>query len=76
MEYVSIIAQEIASLSLENQVEVLEFVNFLKSRQARKEAVTQPAAAPMTLEEIKAFFRSFKVDTSNFKFDRDKANAR
>jgi hypothetical protein len=76
MEFASIIAQEIASLPLENQVEVLEFIIFLKSKQGRKEAVTESAAAPMTLGEIKAFFRSFKVDTSNFKFDRDEANAR
>ena len=25
--------------------------------------------------EIEAFFRSFNVDTSNYKFDRDEANA-
>jgi hypothetical protein len=30
----------------------------------------------MTPEEIEAFFRSFNVDTSGYKFDREEANAR
>jgi len=31
---------------------------------------------PKTLEEIDAFFRNHQVDTNNFKFDREEANAR
>jgi hypothetical protein len=76
MKYTSIIAREAASLPLEKQAEVLEFIRLLKSKQCRKEVVLAPVSATMTLEEIKAFFGSFKVDTSNFKFDRDEANAR
>ena len=34
------------------------------------------ASAPKTAEEIETFFRSFKVDISGYKFDRDDANAR
>jgi len=33
-------------------------------------------STPRTPEEIGAFFRSFNVDTSNYKFDREEANAR
>jgi hypothetical protein len=76
MKYASIIAREAASLPLEKQAEVLEFIKFLKAKQCRKELVSAPVSVSMTLEEIKAFFGSFKVDTSNFKFDRDEANAR
>ena len=57
------------SLPLEKQAEVLEFIEFLKARQSR-------ASTPMTTTEIEAFFRSFNVDTSGFKFNRDEANAR
>jgi hypothetical protein len=72
MKYVSVIAREAASLPLEKQAEVLEFINFLKTKQRCKKVVS----ASMTVEEIKTFFASFNVDTSNFKFSRDEANTR
>ena len=34
------------------------------------------SSTPRTPEEIAAFFRSFNVDTSGYKFDREEANAR
>ena len=52
--------------------EVLDFIAFLKDRQSR----TGGASIPMTIEEIEAFFHSFKVDMSGYKFDREEANAR
>ena len=69
MQYADIIAREADSLPLEKQAEVLDFIEFLKARQSR-------AASPMTTAEIEAFFRSFNVDTSDYKFDREAANAR
>lgn len=69
MQYADIIAKEADSLPLEKQAEVLDFIEFLKSRQSR-------AASPRTPDEIEAFFRSFNVDTSSYKFDREQANAR
>ncbi|MEQ1813717.1 MAG: hypothetical protein ABL860_04605 [Candidatus Nitrotoga sp.] len=72
MQYADIIAREADSLPLEKQVEVLDFIEFLKSRQSRAE----DTSTPRTTDEIAAFFRSFKVDTSGYKFDRDEANAR
>ena len=69
MQYADIIAKEADSLLLEKQAEVLDFIAFLKARQSR-------ASSPMTTTEIGAFFRSFNVDTSGYKFDREEANAR
>ena len=63
MEYANIIAAEANSLSLEKQAEVLDFIEFLKVKQSRAD----DASTPRTTEEIEAFFRSFKVDTSSFK---------
>ena len=72
MQYADIIAREADSLSLAKQAEVLDFIKFLKSKQGRSE----DTSTPRTIEEIAAFFRSFNVDTSGYKFDRDEANAR
>ncbi|MBY0577793.1 MAG: DUF2281 domain-containing protein [Burkholderiales bacterium] len=72
MVYAEIIAMEADSLPPEKQAEVLDFIEFLKSRQHRAE----DASTPGTPGEIEAFFRSFDVDTSHYKFDREEANAR
>ena len=72
MGYTDIIAREAETLSPEKQAEVLDFIAFLKMRQMPMEH----ASAPRTAEEIESFFRSFKVDTSGYKFDREDANAR
>ncbi|MCK9201003.1 MAG: DUF2281 domain-containing protein [Gallionella sp.] len=72
MGYADIIAREANSLPEEQQAEVLDFIAFLKVRQHRQGT----ASIPMTAKEIEGFFRSFNVDTSNFKFDREEANAR
>jgi Protein of unknown function (DUF2281) len=72
MEYSKMIAQGADSLPPEKQAEVLDFIEFLKAKQSRSEQT----AVPKTAAEIAAFFRSFNVDTSRFKFDRDEANAR
>lgn len=39
-------------------------------------AEQRDTSTPRTPEEIEAFFHSFNVDTSNYKFDREEANAR
>jgi hypothetical protein len=72
MQYADIIAREADLLPLAKQAEVLDFIEFLKSKQSR----SQDTSTPRTAEEIAAFFRSFNVDTHGFKFDRDEANAR
>lgn len=72
MDYADIIAREADSLPSEKQAEVLDFIAFLKMRQSR----AVQASVPQTPGEIEAFFRSFNVDTSNYKFDREEANAR
>lgn len=72
MQYADIIAREADSLPLEKQAEVLDFIEFLKVKQSR----TEDSSTPKTTEEIEAFFRSFNVDTSGYKFDREEANAR
>lgn len=72
MGYLDIIAREVKTLPPEKQVEILDFIAFLKVRQLPVELVS----APKTAVEIETFFRSFKVDTSGYKFDRDDANAR
>jgi len=72
MQYADIIAREVDSLPLEKQAEVLDFIEFLKARQSCE----MNTSIPRTPEEIEAFFRSFNVDTSGYKFDREEANAR
>jgi hypothetical protein len=71
MQYADIIAREVDSLPLEKQAEVLDFIKFLKVKQKRL-GIT----SPMTTKEIEAFFRSFNVDKSGYKFGREEANAR
>jgi len=72
MGYADIIAREVNSLPVEKQAEVLDFIEFIKKRQERK----ADASEVRTIEDIIAFFRSFNVDTSGYKFDREEANAR
>lgn len=72
MQYADIIAREADSLPVEKQAEVLDFIEFLKTRQGRAEDAT----TPRTTEEIEIFFRSFKVDMSCYKFDQEENNAR
>lgn len=72
MEYAKIIAKDADSLPLEKQAEVLDYIEILKVKQSRAD----DASTPRTATEIEAFFRSFNVGTSGFKFNRDEANAR
>ena len=72
MGYADIIAREADSLPVEKQAEVLDFIGFLKSKQDR----SVKGSGVRTPDEIAAFFRSFNVDTSGYKFDREEANAR
>jgi hypothetical protein len=72
MGYSDIIAHEIEALPPEKQIEILDFISFLKSRYLPTESTSSPQSA----DEIEAFFRSFNVDTSEYVFDRDDANAR
>jgi hypothetical protein len=72
MGYADIIAREANSLPVEKQAEVLDFIESIKEKQAH----SGDASEVRTTEEIAAFFRSFNVDTSGYKFDREEANAR
>jgi len=72
MGYSDIIAHEAETLPLEKQVELLDFIAFLKLRHLSQ----KPAATPKNAAEVETFFRSFKVDISGYKFNRDDANAR
>jgi hypothetical protein len=65
-----IIAREADLLPLDKQAEVLDFIEFLRARQSK----LPNTATPKTAKEIETFFRSFKVETKGFKFDRDEAN--
>ena len=72
MGFTDIIAREAESLPPEKQVEILDFIAFLKARYLP----TELASVPKTAAEIETFFRSFNVNISEYKFDRDDANAR
>ena len=50
----------------------MDFIAFLKARYLP----TELASVPKTAAEIETFFRSFNVNISEYKFDRDDANAR
>lgn len=72
MGYSDIIAREAETLPPEKQVEILDFIAFLKVRHLPVELAT----VPKTARKIETFFRSFNVDIRGYKFDRDDANAR
>ena len=72
MGYSDVISRAAAELVPTRQLEVLDFIGFLKTRQKQD----QNATVPRTPEEIEAFFRSFNVDVSKYRFDREEANAR
>lgn len=72
MQYSDIITRELNLLSLEKQAVVLDFILFLKE----KKVCVLDNPKPKTIEGIDAFFRNHQVDMSNFKFDREEANAR
>ncbi len=73
MKNSEIIAHEAESLPAAKQLEVLDFIAFLKSREQKSD---QGLSTPRTADEIESFFRSFPVDVSDYRFDRDDANAR
>ncbi len=72
MGYADIIAREAQTLPPQKQAEILDFIAFLKTRTGVPERVH----GLETADEIEAFFRSFQVDVSAYKFDRVDANAR
>jgi len=72
VKYADIIAREVDSLIVEKQAYVLDLIEFIKLRQGS----TSGASAVRTANEIVAFFRSFNVATSGYKFDREEANDR
>jgi Protein of unknown function (DUF2281) len=72
MQYANIIAEEAKSLPPEKQAEVLDFIEFLKTKINR----IQTDVVPKTPEEIDALFSGFNIDLTGYKFDRDEANAR
>ena len=72
MGYSEIIAHEVELLPPEKQVEIVNFIAFLKARYLPNEIAT----APKTAVEIETFLRSFNVEISGYKFDRNNANAR
>lgn len=72
MGYAEMIAREAETLTTDKQIEILDFIAFLKTRKASSTIQTQFK----TTEDIETFFKSYNVDTSNYRFDRDDANAR
>jgi len=55
--------------------EVLDFAEFMASRQSGGITAT-PADDPQRRSEIEQTFAKYQVDLSNFKFNREEANAR
>ena len=72
MGFSELIAREAENLPADKQTEVMDFIAFLKQRTAPSVAASVPGAAA----EVEAFFRSFDVDVSGYRFDREEANAR
>ncbi len=70
--YADIIAKEAATLVPIRQLEVLDFIGYLKNRQN----LSDGAAGELTPEAVRMFLSSFKVDLSQYRFNRDDANAR
>jgi hypothetical protein len=67
--------ETVKSLSDEQAAEVLDFAEFLKVR--RLAQLTAPEAVQkQRKDELMREFARFQIDMSDFKFDREEANAR
>jgi hypothetical protein len=67
------ITEQFLDLPELQQAEVLDFIEYLKSRDSKARATATQAR---TLNELKDFFAPYRQDLSQFTFDRDDANAR
>lgn len=74
MNTAELIYQEAKTLPDSLGAEVLDFIEFLKSRHPDK--VLPPVDESAKLAELEAFFAPYRRDLSSFRFDRDQANAR
>jgi hypothetical protein len=74
MGYADLIALEAMALPEQRQAEILDFIAFLKTRESAPMQV--PVNSLKSVDEIEAFFHSFKVGTNSYRFNRDEANAR
>jgi len=72
MGYADLIAQEAMTLPEQRQAEILDFIAFLKTRESVPAQMLGNSLK--TVNEIEAFFHSFKVSANSYKFDRDEAN--
>ena len=68
MHYTDMIAKEANLLPVEKQAEILDFIEFLKTK--------KHSPSLKTAKDVAKFLRSFDVDTTKYKFDRDEINAR
>jgi hypothetical protein len=73
MNAVDLITREASELPEALQVEVLDFIGYLKTRHPSPAAVTTSDAR---LAGLMAFFAPYRKDFGGFVFDRDEANAR
>jgi len=71
MDYTDIIVRDADSHPLKKQ-QAIDCNEFNKIEHPHKNSTS----LSRTLEEIETFFRSFNVDTSGYKFDREDANTR
>lgn len=71
MDYTDTIAQDADSHPSKKQ-ELIDYIELNKTEHPLK----NNASLPRSPEEIEAFFRSFNVDSSDYKFDRKDANVR
>lgn len=71
MDYNDTIARD-ADPTPQKKQEHIDYIEFNKAIHPHKNGDSLPRSA----EEIEAFFRSFNVVSSDYKFDREDANAR
>ena len=73
MNTTELIAQESQILPENLRAEVLDFIGCLKKRHAID---TEEADIETKVKELDAFFKPYRHDLTNFKFDREEANER
>lgn len=71
MDYTDTIARDADSHPSKNK-EHIDYIEFNKTEHPHKNS----DSLPRSVEEIEAFFLSFNVDSSDYKFDREDANDR
>ena len=76
MGYAEKIYEKVKQLPEQTALKVLDFTEYLASRRTERVAFDATAEYRQRRMEVERTFSKYNADLSNFKFDREEANAR